>query len=213
MNNEQGWGFWLDGTRWVSARYADDIFLTSAKKRDLEAMIKDITTELEAVGLGLGANKTHWSSYTAKPGEVLHVDTEQVQWEQVLIFVGMALDLSGSSMGSSQTPIEPRSSVNEKIVTHIQVKVCEWDSKVEHLMISSVRASVLWGSAMWTLTKAMKSAIDSWSARTFSTILGTKRGAKEAMDQWWRRFHRAGHEMLKKRNQSLSNMAERLIHR
>ena len=33
----------------------------------------------------------------AKPGEVLHVDTEQIQWEQVLVFVGMALDLSGSS--------------------------------------------------------------------------------------------------------------------
>ena len=33
------------------------------------------------------------------------------------------------------------------------------------------------------------------------------------MDQWWRRFHRVGHEVLKKRSQSLSNMAERLIHR
>ena len=55
----KGWGFWLDGMRWVSASYAVNIFLNSAKKRDLEAMIKDITTELEAVGLGLGANKTH----------------------------------------------------------------------------------------------------------------------------------------------------------
>ena len=59
----------------------------------------------------------------------------------------------------------------------------------------------------------MKSAIDSWSARTVSTILGIKRGAEEAMDQWWRRFHRAGHEILKKRGHSPSNMVEKLIHR
>ena len=50
-----------------------------------------------------------------------------------------------------------------------------------NLMVTSVWASVLWGSALWTLTKAMKSAIDSWSARTLSTILGIKRGAEEAM--------------------------------
>ena len=59
----------------------------------------------------------------------------------------------------------------------------------------------------------MKSAIDSWSARTTYAILGVKRGAEEAMDQWWRRLHRVGHAALKSRDQSLSNMAERLIHR
>ena len=103
-----GWGFWLDGTRWVSASYADDIFLISARKRDLEAMIRDITTELETVGLGIGANKTHWSSYPAKPGQTLHVGTEQIQWEQVLTFVGMALDLSGSSWAAVRYRIESR---------------------------------------------------------------------------------------------------------
>ena len=72
-------------------------FLISATKRDQEAMIRDITTELEAVGLGLGANKTHWSSYHAKPGQTLHVDTEHTQWKQVLAFVRMALVSSGSS--------------------------------------------------------------------------------------------------------------------
>ena len=29
-------------------------------------MVRDFARELEAVGLGLGANKTHWSSYRAK---------------------------------------------------------------------------------------------------------------------------------------------------
>ena len=56
----------------------------------------------------------------------------------------------------------------------------------------------------------MKSAFDSWSARSTCAILGIKRGAEEAMDQWWRRLHRAGNAALKKRDQSVSNMAERL---
>ena len=208
----KGWGFWLDGTRWVSASYADDIFLISARMRDLEATIRDITTELEAVGLGIGANKTHWSSYPAKPGQTLHVGTEQIQWEQVLIFVGMALDLSGSSWAAVRNRLNQGAVAMRKWSPIFRSKSVNGKTKLD-LMITSVWASVLWGGALWTLTKAMKSAIDSWSARTVSTILGIKRGAEEAMDQWWRRFHRVGHEVLKKRGQTLSNMAERLIHR
>ena len=208
----KGWGFWLNGKRWVSASYSDDIFLISAKKRDLEAMIKDITSELEAVGLGLGANKTHWSSYPAKPGEVLHVGSEQIQWEQVLVFVGMVLDLSGSSWAAVGNRLNQGAVSMRKWSPTFRSKSVNGKTML-NLMVTSVWASVLWGSVLWTLTKAMKSAIDSWSARTVSTMLGIKRGAEEAMDQWWRRFHRVGHEILKKRNQSLSNMAERLIHR
>ena len=203
----KGWGFWKDGMRWVSASYADDIFLISAKKRDLEDMIKDITSELEAVGLGLGANKTHWSSYPAKPGEVLHVGSEQIQWEQVLVFVGMVLDLSGSSWAAVRNRLNQGAVSMRKWSPTFRSKSVNGKTKL-NLMVTSAWASVLWGSALWTLTKAMKSAIDSWSARTVSLILGIKRGAEEAMDQWWRRYHRVGHEVLKKRGQSLSNMAE-----
>ena len=206
----KGWGFWLDGMRWVSACYADDIFLISVKKRDLEAMIKDITTELEVVGLGLGANKTRWSSYPAKSGEVLHIGSEQIQWEQVLISVGMALDLSGSSWAAVRNRLNQGAVAMRKWSPTFRLKSVNGKTKL-NLMVTSVWASVLWGSALWTMTKAMQCAID--SARTVSTILGIKRGAEEAKDQWWRRFHRVGHEVLKKRSQSLSNMAERLIHR
>ena len=65
----------------------------------------------------------------AKPGEVLHVDTEQIQWEQVLIFVGMALDLSGSSWAGVRHRLNQWGSVSEKMDTHFQVKVCEREKK------------------------------------------------------------------------------------
>ena len=86
-------------------------------------MIRDIARELEAVGLGLGATKTHWSSYQQNL-ERLHVDTGRIEWEQVLVFVGIALDLSGSSWASI------RHRLNQGAVSmHILVKVCEWEKK------------------------------------------------------------------------------------
>ena len=57
-------------------------------------MTRDVALELQNVGLGLGANKTHWSLYPSKLEETLRVDEEQIPWELVLVFVGMSLDLS-----------------------------------------------------------------------------------------------------------------------
>ena len=88
---------------------------------------------------------------------------------------------------------------------------CVNEGRKIHLMIMSVWASVLWRSALWTQTKTMNSAIDSWSVRTICVVLVIKKGAEQAMDQWWRRLHRAGHAALKSRDQSLSCLTERLI--
>ena len=66
-------------------------------KTRLRSMIGDVPLDLQKVGLGLGQNKTRRSSCPAKPGKTLRVDEELILWEPVLIFVGMALDLSGSS--------------------------------------------------------------------------------------------------------------------
>ena len=116
-------------------------------------------------------------------------------------------------MGRSQTQIEPRGSVSEKMDTHFQVKVCEWEEQVGLDGNFSVGEHLVGKRIVDVDESNEKSAIDSWIARTVSPILGIKRGVKEAMDQWWRRLHRAGHEVLKKRIQSLSNKAERLTHR
>ena len=144
--------------------------------------------------------------------DFLHVDTEHTQWEQVLVFVGMAPDLSGSSWASVRHRLNQGTASMRKWAPIFKSKCVNGGRKI-HLLIMSVWASVLWGSALWTLTKTMTSAIGSWSARTTCAVLGVKRGAEEAMDQWWRRLHRVGHPALKSRDQSLSNMAERLIHR
>ena len=73
---------------------------------------------------------------------------------------------------------------------------------------ASVCASVLWSSALWTLTKMVENTVDSWNAGTTSPILGIEEGALQGIDVWWRRLHRAGHTALR-----LSKWAGRLMHR
>ena len=84
-------------------------------------MIRDITTELEAVGL-VSAQTRHTGHHSLR---------NLIQWEQVLVFVGMTLDLSGSSWASIRHS------------THLQVKVCEWRKRIR-LITMSVLASVHW---------------------------------------------------------------------
>ena len=126
---KKGWGFWLDGKRW-GARVTRTSSTAQQSATWRACMIRDIPTERVAVGLGLGANKTHWSSDPTKLGETLHVGTESTEWEQVLVFVGMALTgFEWIIVGIDQTQTESRGSVHAKVDTHVQVKVCEWTQK------------------------------------------------------------------------------------
>ena len=77
-------------------------------------MTRDVALELQNVGLGLGANITHWSLYSTKLEETLRVDEEQIPWELVLVFVGMALDLSDDP-GSHSSQSGPRNSGNAEL--------------------------------------------------------------------------------------------------
>ena len=118
-------GFLVDGKRWVSASYAEDIFLMSATKRDLEAMIRDITKELEAVGLGLGAIKTQWSSYRAKPVQTLHVNTDTTK----------ALDLSGSSWASIRHRLNQGTASMRKLAPIFKSKCVNGGRKMMMMMM------------------------------------------------------------------------------
>ena len=117
-------------------------------------MIGDVELESQQVRLGLGANPTHWSSCPAKPGETLGVDEELIPWELVLIFVGMALDLSGSSWAASRHTLAQGTKAVKKWAPLFRSKWMKGKRKMQ-LMVASVCASVLWGRALWTLTKAV----------------------------------------------------------
>jgi hypothetical protein len=92
-----GWGFALDLLYVGSIAYADDILLVAHNPAHLQLMAADLARELRAVGLGIGAAKTHWTSTPALAGAHLDVEGALVTWEPNITFVGTVVDLSGTS--------------------------------------------------------------------------------------------------------------------
>ena len=108
------WGFRQDEKKWALARYEDDILFKSATKRDLEeSMMRDVALEIQKVGLGVGANKTHWSSYFTKHGETLRVDEELIPWNNG----GDGVKTVTKTSGQERTRSASRSS---------HEKLCKW---------------------------------------------------------------------------------------
>ncbi len=59
---EKGYGFSLDHFRLTAVCYADDIILAAGSKEHLESMIADVVGKLREIGLGVGSDKSHWTS-------------------------------------------------------------------------------------------------------------------------------------------------------
>ena len=113
----------------MSASYADDIFLVSATNRDLEAMIRDTTKEPEAVELGLGANKTHWSSYPAKTWTDFARRHRPYTVGKSFGVCGYGTGLEPITVGIDQTQTESRDNIHAKVGTFLQLNVCKWMKK------------------------------------------------------------------------------------
>ena len=52
---------------------ADDLVLFARSPHMLEGMCADLTVEFRRIGLGVSAEKTHWTSTPPRLGEELHV--------------------------------------------------------------------------------------------------------------------------------------------
>jgi hypothetical protein len=91
-----GWGFRIDQFYVSGIAYADDIVLVAHSAAHIQEMAEDIARELRAVGLGIGAPKTHWTSTPALEGECIMVEGAAVAWEPAITFVGTVIDLSGT---------------------------------------------------------------------------------------------------------------------
>jgi hypothetical protein len=91
-----GWGFSVDAFYVSGIAYADDIVLVAHSPAHLQLMAADIAQELRAIGLGIGAAKTHWTSTPALVGAQLVVEGTSVEWEPAITFVGTVVDLRGT---------------------------------------------------------------------------------------------------------------------
>ena len=62
-----------------------------------EIMVSEVREKLKEVGLTVGAQKTHWTSFLKMTDKNIMVDGFAVVWEEVLEFVGSMVCLDGNA--------------------------------------------------------------------------------------------------------------------
>ena len=112
-------------------------------------------------------------------------------------FVGMALDLSGSSWAVSRHRLAQGT-----------VAMRTW-APLFHSKVDKRQTKVATDGCIGVGQRATEQR----AVGTVSTILGGRRRALVGIDVWWRRLHRPGHGALNRGNLSLSKWSTRLIHR
>ena len=192
---DKGYAFSLDQFRLTAVCYADDIVFAASSMEHLEEMIRDVVRELDKIGLGVGADKTHWTSTPPSEGELLRVDAEEVTWEETLTFVGTVIDLRGSAGPAIQYRM---AQANKAYAKWRGILTCPWLPKAQRIKLlpKIVFLVLLWSSSTWTMTKEQQQKIASWSARMASKVARLRRPPHQEIDQWWRLLHKYGHRIL-----------------
>ena len=134
------------------ASYADDILLVSHSKADLEKMCEELAMAFLQVGLEIGADKTHWTSYPAAPDEKLRVGGYDNSWEATLTFVGALIDLSGNDAQA----VDHRIAQAEKVYGRWRpLLTCKWVPKLRRAALATraVFPAALWLSETWNLER------------------------------------------------------------
>lgn len=207
----RGYGFSLDEFRMTCVCYADDIVLAATTREDLESMIADVITALNGIGLGIGAEKTHWTSTPPLKNEDITVCERKVPWEETLTFVGTVLDLRGSAWAAMTYRM---AQANKALAKWKPLLTCPWIPRARRvqMLAKTVWPSFLWGSSTWTLTKDQRTKISSWSARSAARVARLRRAPGQLDDQWWRLMHKTGHKLIEKSHIDLVKLCRLRLH-
>ena len=205
---ERGSGWAMDSL-WIAAVcYADDIILLSSSKADLHRMIHELVDGFAAVGLSIGAEKTHWTSLPTAEGEVMRVVNADVAWEPSITFVGAVVDLSGSEA----LAIDYRTAQAMKAWGRWKPFLrCSKTSAMKRcwLVYRAVFASALWLAQCWVPNQSQRSKLRSWGARIIARTYGVKRKSDEDVGGYWKRLHRTGHVLCKRLGGSAEDLRQR----
>ena len=79
----------LDDFALAAICYADDVVLVAVSMSAAEIMVTEVIAKLKEVGLSVGTQKTHWTSYPKMMDKSIMVDGLAVLWEEVLEFCGV----------------------------------------------------------------------------------------------------------------------------
>ena len=209
---ERGAGWMLDGL-WVWAVcYADDLVLIAHSPAELSRMCNDLIHEFRLIGLGVGADKTHWTSSPPRPCDTLEVDGHSVVWERNLTYVGTVIDMSGTSGPAMQLRM---ATATRKLEQWRPILMAPWLAlrRRAELTATVLWSSVLWCAQTWTTTKTQRANLDAWASRAFSRVIGLSKHPLEEVGHWWRRMHRVGRTALLSHGPALSTLCQRAAFR
>ena len=205
----RGEGWTIDGVWVCCVCYADDIILIARSAAALARMCNDLITEFKLVGLGVGAEKTHWTSTPPQPGAALLIDGCSVKWEPSLVYVGTVIDMTGSAGPALAYRMAAGA---RKLEQWRDILLAKWLPLRRRAALAErvVWSAVLWCAQTWHTTAAQRSKLDSWGGRVFARIQGCRRGALEDIGAWWRGRHRRGHEL--QRRFGMAPLSSRCLH-
>ena len=192
----------LDDFTLAAICYADDVVLIAVSVSAAETMVSEVIEKLIEVGLTVGAQKTHWTSFPNMMDKNITVDGSAVVWEDVLEFVGSMVCLGGNARHviSHRTAQANKCRAKWKIVLS-----SPWHPRLLRLNIvkTTMWQAFLWSSSVWTTVKAQRDKIASWSARMVANVIRVKRPPGMELGQWWRLWHRTGHRWIEKCNMNV----------
>ena len=116
-------------------------------------MIADVVGKLREIGLGVGSDKSHWTSTPQREDDTLNVDNGQIVWEDSLTFVGTVLDLTGSAGPAMAYRM---AQANNTFTEWRDVLCCPRIPQSHRIMLlpKQYGVSLLWSSSTWSTTKA-----------------------------------------------------------
>ena len=192
----------LDDFTLAAICYADDVVLIAVSVSAAETMVSEVIEKLKDVGLTVGAQKTHWTSFPKMVDKNIMVDGSAVLWEEVLEFVGSMVCLDGNARHAiaHRTAQANKCRAKWKFVLN-----SPWLPRLLRLNIvkTTMWQAFFWSSSVWTTVKAQRDKIASWSARMVANVVGVKKPPEMELGQWWRLWHRTGHRWIEKCNMNV----------
>ena len=123
--------------------------------------VSEVIEKLKEVGLTVGAQKTHWTSFSKMMDE----------------FVGSMVCLDGNATHAiaHRTAQANKCRAKWKLVLN-----SPWLPRLLrlHIVKTTMWQAFLWSSSVWTTVKAQRDEIASWSARMVANVVGSEKTAR-----------------------------------
>ena len=209
---QRGSGWHMDSWWLAAICYADDVLLVSSTKDDLINVLEELVAAFAHVGLSVGMQKTHWSSYPPEPNGTLNALGHTLSWEPTLLFVGHILDLVGRSHAAVDHRMAQATKALGRWKPILRSKLVTPFRKI-WLVSTAVFSSFLWLAETWHPTTATISHYQSWGARTLARAYGCRRRHDDSGVDFWTRLHRLGHRLYNTVQSTLDQRRRINLHR